>query len=183
MALNATISKVELHIADMDRHYYQQHNLTLAQHPSETAERLMLRVLVFALQASESLTFTKGLSTEDEPDLWQKSLTGDIELWIELGLPSDKRIRKACGRAQQVCIYTYGRGTAEMWWKTNQPLLTRFNNLTVVHIPQEITKALAIFATRNLEVQVNIQDTEITWHCNGESVSFTPEVLMAASRR
>src|SRR6478609_7781043 len=107
MALNATIIKAELHVADMDRHYYQQHNLTLAQHPSETDERLMVRLLVFALYASEFLTFTKGLSSEDEPDLWQKSLTGDIELWIELGLPSDKRIRKACGRAQQVIIYSY----------------------------------------------------------------------------
>lgn len=178
MALNATICKAELHIADMDRHYYQQHNLTLAQHPSETAERLMLRVLVFALHASEFLAFTKGLSTEDEPDIWQKNLTGDIELWIELGLPSDKRIRKACGRARRVFVYTYGRGTAEMWWKTNQPLLARFDNLTVIHIPQEITKALAVFAGRNLQIQINIQDGEITWHCNGESVSFLPEILL-----
>jgi uncharacterized protein YaeQ len=178
MALNATISKAELHIADMDRHYYQQHNLTLAQHPSETAERLMLRVLVFALHAHEYLGFTKGLSTEDEPDLWQKSLVGDIDLWIELGLPSDKRIRKACGRAQQVFVYTYGRGTAEMWWKTHQPLLARFDNLTIVHIPQEVTRELAKFAARQLQVQINIQDSEVTWHCNGESVSFSPQTLM-----
>ena len=177
MALNASISKVELHIADMDRHYYQQHNLTLAQHPSETAERLMLRVLVFAMHASEFLAFTKGLSTEDEPDLWAKNLTGDIDVWIELGLPSDKRIRKACGRAQQVFVYTYGRGTAEMWWKTNQAFLTRFRNLTVVHIPQEITKALAEFADRNMQVQINIQDGEVSWHCKGESVNFTPICL------
>lgn len=179
MALTATISKAELHIADMDRHYYQQHNLTLAQHPSETAERLMLRVLVFALHASEFLAFTKGLSSEDEPDLWQKSLSGDIERWIELGMPSDKRIRKACGRAEQVFVYTYGRGTAEMWWKTHQPLLARFDNLTVIHIPQEITKTLALCAERNLQIQINIQDGEVTWHCNGESVSFTPAALMS----
>jgi len=138
----------------------------------------MLRVLVFALHASDSLVFTKGLSSEEEPDLWQKSLTGDIELWIELGLPSEKRIRKACGRAQQVFVYTYGRGTAEMWWKNNQALLARFEHLTVVHIPQEITKALAAFAERNLQIQINIQDAEVSWHGKGESVSFTPEVLM-----
>lgn len=179
MALNATISKAELHIADMDRQYYQQHNLTLAQHPSETAERLMLRLLVFALHASESLAFTRGLSTDDEPDIWQKDLTGDIELWIELGLPSDKRIRKACGLARQVFVYSYGRGTAEMWWKNSQPILARFDNLTVVHIPQDITKALAKFAERQMQLQISIQDGDVSWHGSGESVSFTPETLMS----
>ena len=99
MALSATIYKAELNVVDMDRHYYEQHSLTLAQHPSETAERLMLRLLVFALHASETMAFTKGLSTDDEPDLWQKSLSDEIELWVELGLPSEKRLKKACGRS------------------------------------------------------------------------------------
>lgn len=179
MALRSSISKAELHIADMDRQYYQQHNLTLAQHPSETEERLMLRLLVFALHASESLIFTKGLSSEDEPDLWQKSLTGDIELWIELGLPSEKRIRKACGRSKHVIIYSYGAGTAQMWWKNTQALVTRFDNLTILHIPPTISKELAKSAERNLEVSVNIQDGEVSWHC-GESVSFTPEILFSS---
>lgn len=180
MALNATICKAELHVADMDRHYYQQHNLTLAQHPSETGERLMLRLLAFALHANEFLAFTKGLSTEDEPDLWQKSLTGDIELWIELGLPSEKCIRKACGRSQQVYIYSYGRGTAEMWWKNTQPLIQRFDNLTIVHIPPDITKALAPFAQRNMNIQVNIQDKEVSWHCDNTCVDFIPTLLFPA---
>ena len=99
MALSATICKADLNIVDMDRHYYQQHSLTVAQHPSENDERLMIRLLAFALHADEFLSFTKGLSTDDEPDLWQKSLSGEIELWIELGLPSEKRLKKACGRA------------------------------------------------------------------------------------
>jgi len=181
MALNATISKAELHIADMDRHYYQQHNLTLAQHPSETAERLMLRLLVFGLYASELLTFTKGLSSEEEPDLWQKSLTGEIDLWIEIGLPSEKRLRKACGRARQVVIVSYGAGTAQMWWKNTQPLVGRFNNLSILYIPPEISKALAKFAGRNMNVSINIQDQEVSWHCNDESVSFMPELLFPAA--
>ena len=113
MALSATICKADLNIVDMDRHYYQQHSLTVAQHPSENDERLMIRLLAFALHADEFLSFTKGLSTDDEPDLWQKSLSGEIELWIELGLPSEKRLKKACGRAQQVILYTYGTGSAE----------------------------------------------------------------------
>lgn len=161
----------------MDRHYYQPHALTLAQHPSETEERLMLRVLVFALHASESLAFTKGLSSDDEPDIWQKSLSGDIELWIELGQPSEKRLRKACGRARQVLVYTYGRNTVEPWWKQIEPQLSRFNNLVVFYIPPAITKALASSAQRNRSVQVNIQEKEISWLCNDTCVSFTPEIL------
>lgn len=177
VALTATIIKAELQIADMDRHYYQQHSLTLAQHPSETEERLMLRVLVFALHASESLLFTKGLSSEDEPDIWQKSLTGDIEYWIELGQPSEKRLRKACGRAQQVWVYAYGRNTVEPWWKQVQPQLARFNNLSVFYIPPAITKALAASAGRNISVQVNIQDQEISWHCGDENINFRLEII------
>ncbi len=176
MALNATIIKATLHIADMDRHYYQTHALTLAQHPSETAERVMLRLLAFALHASDSLAFTKGLSTDDEPDLWQKTLTGDVELWIELGQPSDKRIRKACGRSQHVVVYSYGR-SADPWWRQLQSQVARFDNLAVFHVPQAITKQLEAFYSRSIDMQVNIQDGEATVHCNGESVAFSSQSL------
>jgi uncharacterized protein YaeQ len=177
MALNATIIKAGLQMADMDRHYYQSHALTLAQHPSETAERLVLRLVVFALHASETLAFTKGLSTDDEPDLWQKSLTGDIELWIELGQPSDKRIRKACGRSQHVVVYSYGR-SADPWWKQIQAQLVRFDNLSVYHVSQETVKALAPFYSRHIEMQVNIQDGDIAVHGKGESVNVAMEKLL-----
>ena len=107
MALKATIFKAELQIADMDRGYYQDHNLTIAQHPSENDLRMMIRLMTFILHAHEDLTFTKGLSTDDEPDVWQKSLSDEIEVWIDLGQPDEKRIRKACGRSKEVFIYTY----------------------------------------------------------------------------
>lgn len=174
MALGATIFKAELNIVDMDRHYYQQHSLTLAQHSSETDQRLMVRLLVFALHASESLNFTKGLSTDDEPDLWQKSLTDDIELWIELGLPSEKRLKKACGRSQQVIVYTYG--SADMWWKQIQPQLARFKNISVYHLNSETTEILQTMKQRNLDIQVSIQDQEVTWHSEDQSLSLIPEV-------
>lgn len=177
MALTATIMKAELQVADMDRHYYQQHSLTLAQHPSETEERLMLRLLVFAMHASESLAFTKGLSSDDEPDIWQKNLTDEIELWIELGQPSEKRLRKACGRSRKVRVYTYGRNTVEPWWKQIEPQLSRFPNLSIFYIPPTITKALATSAGRQVDIQVTIQDQEISWHGKGESVSFIPEIM------
>ena len=98
MAVGAKVHKVELHVSDLDRHHYGTHPLVLAQHPSETDERVMLRVLAFALFADERLAFGRGLSTDDEPDLWRKDLTGAIEQWIELGQPDESRVRKACGR-------------------------------------------------------------------------------------
>ena len=107
MALKATIYKAELQIADMDRNYYQEHLLTLARHPSETDERMMIRLLAFAIHASDSLTFTKGLFDTEEPDLWQKDLTGAIQLWIEVGQPDEKRLMKACGRSEHVIVYSY----------------------------------------------------------------------------
>ena len=176
MALSATICKADLNIVDMDRHYYQQHSLTVAQHPSENDERLMIRLLAFALHADEFLSFTKGLSTDDEPDLWQKSLSGEIELWIELGLPSEKRLKKACGRAQQVILYTYGTGSAEQWWKQIQPQVSRFKNLSVRHLDSSITRELASRMRRNLDIQVSIQDSEVTWDGDQQTLTFTPEV-------
>jgi uncharacterized protein YaeQ len=105
MAISSTINKISLNIADMDRYYYQSHDLTVAQHPSETDFRFMVRLIAFMANASEQLSFTKGLDSDGEPDLWQKTLTGEIELWIDLGQPDEKRIRKACGRAKQVIKY------------------------------------------------------------------------------
>ena len=137
----------------------------------------MVRLLVFALQASESLTFTKGLSTDDEPDLWQKSLSDDIELWIELGLPSEKRLKKASGRSQQVIVYTYGSGSAEMWWKQMEAPLARFKNISVFHIDTETTEALSKLVQRNMDVQISLQDGEVTWDSGEKNLSFTPEKL------
>ena len=181
MALGATICKAELNVIDMDRHYYQQHSLILAQHPSETDARLMVRLLVFALHASESLSFTKGLSTDEEPDLWQKSLTDDIELWIELGLPSEKRLKKACGRSQQVIVYTYG--SAAKWWTQMQPQIARFKNITVYHLDTETTEILQTMKLRNLDIQVSIQDQEVTFHSDNQSLSFVPEIKVQIEQK
>ena len=95
MASNATIFKATLQIADMDRNYYADHALTIARHPSETDERMMVRLLAFVQHAHEALAFGRGLSADDEPDLWRRDLTGAVELWIEVGQPEEKRLRKA----------------------------------------------------------------------------------------
>ncbi|MGC1495412.1 MAG: YaeQ family protein [Sulfitobacter sp.] len=158
MAQKATIYKVELSISDMDRHYYETHKLTIAKHPSETDERMMLRILAFALNANEQLEMTKGLSTDDEPDIWEKSLSGELNRWITLGLPSEKIVRQSCGKAKSVIIYSNGGNPADMWWSKIQNSTTRFDNLSVVNLAQDETKQLAELADRSMQMQVNIQE-------------------------
>jgi uncharacterized protein YaeQ len=167
MALKATIYKADLQIADMDRNYYQDHVLTLARHPSETDERMMVRLLAFARHAHEALTFTKGLFDTDEPDLWQKDLTGAIDLWVEVGLPDEKRILKACGRADQVVVYSYS-STSNIWWSQIRNKLERARNLSVFNIPADTSQALAKLAQRTMQIQCTIQDGQI-WLTEGET--------------
>ena len=135
MALKATVVKAELQLSDLDRHHYGTYPLTLAQHPSETDERLMVRLLAFALLADERLEFGKGLSSDDEPDLWRRDYTGDIEQWVELGHPDDSRVRKAANRARQVVVFNYGGRASDVWWDKNAAALRRFDNLTVLDVP------------------------------------------------
>ncbi len=175
MALKATIFKATLQIADMDRHYYADHALTLARHPSETDERMMIRLLAFALNAREGLEFTRGLSTDDEPELWVKNLTGDIDLWIELGLPDEDRLRKACNRAREVILYTYGGRGVPVWWDKHHSKLARHRNLTVINLPAEGTEALAALAERSMTLQVTIQDGDVSVGDDQRLVTLTPE--------
>ena len=161
MAQKSTIYKVELSVSDMDRHYYETHKLTVAKHPSETDERLMVRLLAFALNAHEHLEMTKGLSSDDEPDIWQKSLSGELEVWVALGLPSEKVVRQSCGKADRVIVYSYGGRPAEMWWDKIQNSTTRFDNLSVVNLSESDTSELATLASRAMKLQVNIQDGDV----------------------
>jgi uncharacterized protein YaeQ len=171
MAQNATIYKVELSVSDMDRHYYETHKLTVAKHPSETDERLMLRLVAFALNAHENLEMTKGLSTDDEPDIWQKSLSGELDVWVALGLPSEKVMRQSCNKASKVFIYPYGGRTAEIWWDKVKNSTTRFDNLQVASFSEQDTSALAKLASRAMRLQVNIQDGEVMVSL-GESIVY-----------
>jgi len=176
MALKATIFKVDLQISDMDRNYYGQHSLTLARHPSETDERMMVRVLAFVLFASEGLQFGKGLSTDDEADLYEQDLTGLIQRWIDVGTPDERDIRKACGRAAQVVVVGYGR-TAQTWWDQNRGKLEKLDNLTVLWLPQETSQALADLAERSMQIQCSLQDG-VAWFTSGEtSLQVEPVTL------
>jgi uncharacterized protein YaeQ len=181
MALKATVFKANLQIADMDRHYYHDHSLTIARHPSETDERMMMRVLAFALHAHEALVFGKGLSTDDEPALWQKDLTGAIELWIDVGLPDEKDIRKACGRAARVIIYSYGGRSADLWWEQNRGKLERLKNHTVINLPAATTQALATLAQRTMQLQCTVQDGEVWLADDNERIEVERVMLKSAT--
>jgi uncharacterized protein YaeQ len=158
MALKATIYKAELQIADMDRHYYADHALTIALHPSETSERMMVRVAAFALFAQERLEFCKGLSDIDEPDLWEKDLTGAIDTWIDVGQPDERRIAKASGRANRVIVIAYGGRTSDIWWQGVRSKVERLRNVTVWSLSDGVAEALGKLAQRTMRLQCTVQD-------------------------
>ncbi|MEQ1516549.1 MAG: YaeQ family protein [Usitatibacteraceae bacterium] len=177
MALKATVHKVDLAVSDMDRGYYGSHALTVARHPSETSERMMVRLVAFAMFADEALAFGRGLSADDEPALWLKDLTGNIERWIDVGLPDERELRKACGRARRVVLVTYGGRGVGIWWNQNQGALARHDNLDVIELPIEATTALAKLADRNMQINATLQDGHI-WMGNGaQTVLVEPVVL------
>ena len=178
MAMKATIFKAELQVSDMQRHYYREHSLVIARHPSESAQRMMVRIVAFALNANNRMVFTRGLSSDNEPDLWQLSLSDEIEVWIELGQPDVKRIGKACGRAKKVIVYSYANQNNLVWWEQNREKLTRFDNLGVVDLPAESTRGLALLADRSMRLHCTIQEGEV-WLSNGiDSVHLIPKVRM-----
>ncbi len=186
MALKATIYKAQLQIADMDRALYADHALTLALHPSETEERLLVRLLAFALRVPHdtdrgALQFAKGLSDADEPDLWQHDLTGQLVQWIEVGQPDERRLAKACGRSEGVSIYAYGPAVP-IWWAGIENKLARLSNLTVWQLPAEQAQALAQLAQRSMQWQVTVQDGSV-WVSDGQqSVELSPQALKSATR-
>jgi uncharacterized protein YaeQ len=170
VALKATIFKAELQIADMDRNYYADHVLTIARHPSETDARMMVRLLAFALHADEALAFTKGLCVDDEPDLWQRDPNGEIALWIDVGQPDERRLRKACGRARRIVVYNYGGRSADIWWDRIGDQLARFDNLMVIDLPASAVDSLAQLAQRTMRLQSTVQEGRV-WIGDGEVVA------------
>ena len=174
MAKGATIYKASLNIANMDTHYYAEHELTIAKHPSETDLRLMVRIISFVFNASEDLSFTKGIDQDDEPDIWEKRLDGEIKLWIDLGQPDEKRIRKACGRSDEVMIVTYQDGAARSWWKQEENKLKRFKNLGVLHL--NIKGDIEVLVQRSMKLPCNISDGELSMLLDEKSVEVTQEI-------
>jgi uncharacterized protein YaeQ len=181
MALKATIYKATIQLADMDRNVYGDHGVTIARHPSETDERMMMRLLAFALNVpadndNGALEFAKSLWDTDEPDLWQKDLTGQIMQWLEVGQPDDKRLMKASPRAGRVTVYSFSHSTP-IWWAGIANKVTRARNLAVWQVPAEQSQALAALAQRTMQLQVTVQDGTV-WVGDGtRSIEVTPQRL------
>lgn len=177
MALKATIFKANLSVADVDRGHYGDYPLTLARHPSETDERLMIRLLAFALHADPQLEFGKGLSNTDEPALWLKEYSGEIRLWIEVGLPDERTLKRAQGRADQVVVLAYGGRAMDVWWTKEGAALSRLEKLRVLAIDEAQSQALAGLAGRNMQIQCTIQDGQIWLNDGEETLAIEPRLL------
>lgn len=170
MALKATIFKANLSIADIDNSYYADHALTLARHPSETDERMMVRLVALALNAHQLqtvlggdgvLAFGAGLSNPEDPDVSLRDYTGQTRLWIEVGQPEDKPIAKACNKADQVLLYAFNHA-AEVWWRGIETKLTRLDKLQVWRVPTEAAQALAALSQRSMQLQATVQEGVLT---------------------
>ena len=183
MAIKATIHKANLQIADMDRNVYVDHAVTIARHPSETDERMMVRMLAFALHADDALAFGRGLASEDEADLTQRDLTGAIQLWIDVGLPDEKSLRKASGRAERVVVYAYGGRAVDLWWTKNRDTLERLSNFAGWQVPPEASQALARMAQRTMQLQCTVQDGHLWFSDAQQTVAITLVPLTPSQRR
>jgi uncharacterized protein YaeQ len=177
MALKSTVFKVSLSISDITRGYYEDHALTIARHPSETDVRMLVRIIAFALNAHEHLQFTKGLSSVDEPDLWQIDLTGEIQHWIDLGQPVEKRIRQSCSKANRVTIYTYQKSAAHHWWKSVRDTLERFEHLSVMHLAIVDESVIERLVDRTMTLSCVIEDGLVMLTDGVSSLSVEVEKL------
>lgn len=185
MALRSTVYKASLQLAHLDRGVYADHALTLALHPSETEERLMVRLLAYALEAPAddargALQFARGLSDTEEPDLWQRDLTGAVVHWIELGQPDARRLARACGRAERVSVYCFA-AAAPIWWAGVQADVARLGNLAVWRVEAAASKALAALAARSMQLQVTVQEGHVWFGADGRTVEIAPLLLKAAA--
>ncbi len=177
MALKATVYKAQLEISDIDRGYYGSHTLTLARHPSETEERLMIRLLAFAMHADERLEFGRGLSAEDEPDLWLRDDTGAIQLWVDVGLPDERRLRRAAGRSPRLSVLAYGHRALDVWWRKHGAALSRLRGLHIHRLADEALADLGELAKRSMALQCTIQEGQVAFSDGGNYVVIQPSRL------
>jgi uncharacterized protein YaeQ len=170
VAEKATIYKAKLAVSNIDRNKFGDYPLTIALHPSETIERMMVRILAFSYCAEEQLTFTRGLSSVDEPDLWLKHDDGRILQWIEVGQPMPDRLKKASGQAEAVRVFTYGRGV-DVWWKTHAAAILALPKVTIQYFSADELLALTSLVDKTMSLSVTI--TENIAYVSNESESLT----------
>ncbi len=184
MALKATIYKATIQVADMDRNLYGDHELTIARHPSETDERMLVRLLAFALNVPDdgdhgALEFAKDMWDADEPALWQKDLTGQMMHWIEVGQPDDRRMLQCSARSRRASVYSFNSSTPQ-WWSGVREKIARARNLTIWQVPSAQSQALAALANRSMKLDVTVQDGAV-WMGDGKhSMEVSPQKLFSS---
>jgi uncharacterized protein YaeQ len=161
MAIGASIYKVDVNVANLNTHYYEDHSLTIAKHPSENVTRLMIRLVSFLANAHGALEFTKGLSTSEEPDIWQRDYSGEIIQWIELGQPELKRVRQSCGKSQKVRIYTYHENKSNEWFLKNKESFNTLNKLEITHLKVRSEESLEDLVERNMKLNCMIEENTL----------------------
>ena len=176
MALKPTIYKAQIELADSDRNCFESLSLTLAKHPSETLERMVVRLLAYCLSCTRGLEFTKGISTADEPDLWVHSDNGEIQNWIEVGHPETPRLRKACGRARQVTVYAFAKSTPT-WWRLNSEAINALTHLQVWQLDWAEVQAAANLIERTVQLNASIVGGIIYLDNGSASTSVEPKLL------
>ena len=183
MALKSTIFKAQLAVADIDHSYYADHQLTLARHPSENDERMMVRLAALALSAHElqntlggdgTLSFGAGLSNPDEPDVWLRDYTNRTRLWIEVGQPEEKPLMRACSKADAVQLFCFAH-SADIWWKSMENKVARLEKLQVFRIPSAASQELATLAERSMQIQATIQEGSLMLSNDKGSVEIACE--------
>jgi len=179
MALKPTIFKAQINLADSDQNAFEELSLTIAKHPSETLERMTVRLLVFCLNTCHGLEFTKGLSTADEPDIWQHADSGVLEHWIELGQPEEPRLRKACGKAKRVSVYAFGN-SADTWWKLNGEAIGGLPHLSVWQFPWPEVEAASKLMNRTMKLGLSIVGGTLYLDDGTDSVALEPTLLLSA---
>ncbi len=185
MAIKATIYKAQINLADMDRNVYADIAVTIARHPSETDERMMVRVLALTLgwpaDTNEgTLELAKDMWEPDEPALWHKNFSDEILHWVEVGQPDDKRLMKASGRARAVSVWAFQSSTP-IWWDGLVNKVSRAQNLTVWQLPTEQSQALSALAQRSMQLQVTVQDGTVWVNDGTHNIELTPQALRSAS--
>lgn len=159
MALQATPYKIEMNLTDMDRHVYETLRFTVARHPSETEERLAVRLIAYALFYKEHLSFGRGLSDVDEPALWEKSLDDRVLHWIEVGQPDSERMTWCSRRTERFSLVAYGN--LRVWQTKELDPVRSLKNINVVGIEQGALEALAQDLPRSLNWSLMISEGEL----------------------
>lgn len=175
MAIKPTIYKAQISLANLDSNLYESLSLTIAQHPSETHERMMTRVLAYCFNVQEFLSFTKGLSAPDEPDIWAKTLDDQISLWCDVGEPANDRLKKASGRSKEVKVYSFN-SKSDVWWSKGQSDFSKLK-VSFYRFPWESIQALALLVERTMDLSITITDNSALIVSDSGSCDVDCEVL------